>query len=100
MKKSLISSSIVDVGINQAEVGMYLAGDRQAASTAEQFRTANETYLDQLAKQPAKDNVIQTISIQTAHLFKNQKVLQQERALQIAKNRVDDLRLQIERLTH
>ena len=49
-KKSLISSSVVDVGTSESQVGMYLRGDNRAATTAEELRVAQETYGKLLAE--------------------------------------------------
>ncbi len=43
-KASLVSTSVVPAGAERATVGMYLAGDGEAAALAERLRTAQETY--------------------------------------------------------
>ncbi len=99
-KKSLISSSVVDVGTSESQVGMYRRGDTEAATIAEELRAAQETYNDLLAAQRAKESVIQTISVETARLFKNEKVLEEERALENAKRIVDELSARMEDFAH
>jgi len=63
----------VPAGARVAEVGMYLAGNAEAASLAEQLRRAQEDHARLLAAQPPKPNVFDTISCQTVGLLKGKK---------------------------
>jgi hypothetical protein len=97
-KHSLLSTSLVDIGASQAQVGMYLAGDVQAAATAEEFCAAQETYANLLAKHSANDNVFQTISTQTAHLFKTRQAVEEAKSLENAEHAVRDARQRLEQM--
>lgn len=83
-KDSYFSVSIVPAGSRETEVGMYLAGDAEAASRAEELREAQETRASLLAAQPPKESVFATISCQAAGLLGSKKksasVWQQELA--------------------
>ena len=72
-KDSLFATSIVPAGARTAEVGLYLAGDAEAASRAEELREAQETRARLLAAQPPKESVFETISCQAAGLLGNKK---------------------------
>ena len=72
-KDSFFSTSVVPAGARVVEVGMYLAGDAEAASLAEQLRRAQENHAELLAAQPPKPNVFDTFSCQTVGLFKGKK---------------------------
>jgi hypothetical protein len=72
-KESLFSTSIVPAGSRAAEVGLYLAGDTEAASLAEELRETQETRASVLAAQPPKENVFETISCQAAGLWGGKK---------------------------
>jgi hypothetical protein len=96
-KRSMISTSLVDVGSNHVQVGMYLAGDVQAAALAEDLRTFQETYAALLAEQQIKGNVVQTISTQTVGLITG-KTAQQRRELENAEKAVLEVQKRIEQL--
>jgi hypothetical protein len=95
-KRSVISTSLVDVGANHVQIGMHLAGDVQAATLAEDFRTAQEVHANLLAEQ-AKASVVQTISTQTVGLITG-KTAQQRRELENAEKAVSELQKRIEQL--
>jgi len=78
-KSSLISSSIVPAGAEQAQVGMYLQGDLEAATLAERLRQAEEARATVVAAQRSKDGVFDTISSQATVLFTGKKSEQQAR---------------------
>jgi hypothetical protein len=52
---------------------MYLAGDAEAASLAEQLRRAQEDHAGLLDAQPPKPTVFDSISCQTVGLLKTKK---------------------------
>jgi hypothetical protein len=72
-KDSLFSTSIVPAGLRTTEVGLYLAGDAEAASLAEELRIAQESLAGVLAAGPPKENVFETISCQAAGLLGSKK---------------------------
>ena len=91
-KSSLISSSIVPAGAEQAQVGMYLQGDLEAATLAEELRQAEEARAMFLTAHRAKDGVFDTISSQAAGLFTGKKTEQQAREeLREVNNAVKDV---------
>jgi hypothetical protein len=96
-KRSVMSTSLVDAGTEAVQVGMYLAGDLEAAALAEDFRNTEEIYADLLNKQKAKGNVIQTISTEAAGLLTG-KSARQRQELENAEKAVEELRGQIEQL--
>ena len=67
-KSSLVSTSVVPAGAQQAPIGMYLAGDAEAAALAERLRAAQEACAAVRAAH-AKDSVFDTLSNQAARLF-------------------------------
>ncbi len=72
-KSSLLSTSVVTAGAETAHVGLYLAGDQDAAAQAELLRHAQETRAAARVAKPAKENVFDTISLQTVSLFTGKK---------------------------
>lgn len=64
-KESLLSTSVVPAGARKAEVGLYLAGDAEAASLAEQLRRAQEEYARRLTAQPPKPSALDAFSSHT-----------------------------------
>ncbi len=98
-KRSLISTSVVPAGANQVQVGMYLAGDAEAADLAEELRRAQETRAAMLTAGPAKDSVLETISIQASGLFLGKKSESQARTeLKDAERNVDDVQNRLKQL--
>jgi hypothetical protein len=99
-KDSLWSRELVSAGARSAEVGMYLAGDVEAASLAEQLRLAQETRAKLAAGPSPKPNVLDAISCQTVGLLSPKKkpdpaaaenVAKAERALADAEARLKQL---------
>ena len=72
-KRSLISTSVGSAGTEQAQIGMYLACDAEAAALAEELRRAHETYATILKTLPTKECALETISNQAAGLFTGKK---------------------------
>lgn len=72
-KDSFWSDSVVPSGNRLEEIGLYLAGDAEAASLAEELRLVHESYLQLLTAQPPKPSVFGTISSQTASVFGKKK---------------------------
>jgi hypothetical protein len=72
-KTSLISTSVVAAGGDQAQVGMYLAGDIEASNLAEDLRRAQENHLLLLRARPPKDNVLESFSTQAVSIFTGKK---------------------------
>lgn len=67
-KTSLVSTSVVPAGAEQAPIGMYLAGDVEAAASAERLRTAQETCAALRAAR-AKYSLFDTLSSQASRFF-------------------------------
>lgn len=72
-KRSVISTSIVLAGTERAQIALYLSGDIEAATLAEDLCRAHEAYAAVLAAHPAKDCVLENISSQAAGLFTGKK---------------------------
>jgi hypothetical protein len=72
-KDSLFSASMVPAGAREAEVGMYLAGDAEAASLAEQLRRAQEEHAKRLAAQPPKPGVLDAFASHSVGWFAGKK---------------------------
>ncbi len=72
-KDSFWSNSVVPSGDRQVEVGLYMAGDAEAASLAEELRRVQESYLKLQATPPPKSSVLDTISSQTVGAFTKKK---------------------------
>ena len=93
-------SELVSAGGRSAQIGMYLAGDVEAASLAEQLRLAQETRAKLVAGPSPKPNVLDAISCQTVGLLSPKKkpdpaaaenVAKAERALADAEARLKQL---------
>jgi hypothetical protein len=69
-KKSLLSTSIALAGVEQAHVGLYLSGDREASDLAESLCQIQEAHGGALSKQMAKEatHLIETMhAVSTPH---------------------------------
>ena len=95
-KHSMMSTSLVSSGSDQVQVGMYLAGDVQAAALAEDLRLAQEAFGNLSMKHPKKD-VIHTMSTEAAGLLTG-KATRQRQELAKAEKTVSELQKQIEQL--
>jgi hypothetical protein len=98
-KESLFASAVVPAGGREAEVGMYLAGDAEAASLAEQLRKAQEEHARWLAAQPPRPSVLDTLSSHTVgwlaskrpEIVARRKLEQAEQALDEVRERLGQL---------
>jgi hypothetical protein len=98
-KDSFWSDSVVPSGNRMEEIGLYLAGDVEAASLAEELRRVHESYLQFLAIRPPKPSVFGTISSQTVSVFGKkkpsdehvQKLAEAEQALTDVRQRLKQL---------
>jgi hypothetical protein len=96
-KRSMMSSSVASIGNAELKIGMYLSGDVEAASLADDLRVAQQTYQSLLTKQSAKSDWLHTISTQTAdHL--TGKAARRRRELEDAKKTVAERQDRVERL--
>jgi hypothetical protein len=92
-KDSWWSTSVAPAGARRAEVGMYLAGDAEAAALAEQLRRAQEEHAKALAAQPPKPNVLDTLSSHSVGLFSGKKSdAETQRELEMAEQALADVR--------
>jgi hypothetical protein len=66
---SFWSDSIVSSGERTVEVGLYLAGDSEAASLAEQLRQASEDYQRLQAERSQKTKVLNNFTVHSVSLF-------------------------------
>jgi hypothetical protein len=99
-RESWLSATVVPAGGRQAEVGLYLAGDAEAASLAEQLRRAAEVYAERLAAQPPKPGVFDTLSSQTVGWLVSKKSdAQVRRDLEQAEEAFDDVRERLGQLS-
>lgn len=80
---------------DQAEVGVYLASDTQAAAVAEELRMSQERVADLRAKQSSSGNLFQTISLKSGSLFgsketakRRQELEDAEKAVRLAEDRL------------
>jgi hypothetical protein len=96
-KRSMISTSCVEAGSNQVQVGMYLAGNLEAASLAEDLRNAQERQAELLAKNKSNGNVFHTISTQTVGRFTGEAA-QRRQALEDAQKNLAEVRQRIAQL--
>jgi hypothetical protein len=67
-KTSLVSTAVVPAGAEQSSIGMYLAGDAQAAALAEQLRIAQESCAALQAAR-SKASVFDSLSSQAVRVF-------------------------------
>lgn len=72
-KDSFWSETIAPSGDREVEVGLYLAGDAEAASLAEALRRVQEAYLDLLAAQPPQPSALDKFSHQAVGFFTTKK---------------------------
>jgi hypothetical protein len=96
-KRYMMSTSVVPSASGEAQVGMYVVGDVEAATLAEDLRASQETYAELLAQQQARGNVIHTISTQTVDVITG-KAARQRQELENAENTVSEIQKRIEEL--
>ncbi len=72
-KTSVFSTSVVPAGADQTLVGMYLAGDLQAAALAEELRRVLEVRAMLPPPRPANECALDTFSTQAAGFFTGKK---------------------------
>ncbi|HEX3724999.1 MAG TPA: hypothetical protein VHV08_02100 [Pirellulales bacterium] len=72
-KTTFLSTSVVPSGVERLPIGMYLAGDAEAAALAERLRLAQDSRQALQTAHAAKENVFDTISSQTVGLFTGKK---------------------------
>ena len=77
-KRSVISTSVVSIGASQIQVGMYLAGDTEAAIKAENLRISLDKYGELLAIHPVTNSMFRTISTETTSFFGGNKPVQRQ----------------------
>jgi hypothetical protein len=100
-KSSLLSTSVAPAGEDRIAVGMYLAGDAEALTLAEDLRKAQDAKAAALSAPRPKENVFETISSQTVVLFTGKKTDAQSRKdLSAADAKVRELRNQLQQLAH
>jgi hypothetical protein len=97
-KRTLFATSVVPSGGAQVQVGMYLLGDAQAASLAEELWLSQEIRENLLLSQPKSEGVIHSISTPAVGLFSD-KATRQREALIRAEQTVLDVQKQIEQLS-
>ncbi len=98
-KDSFWSETVETSGDRVVPVGLYLAGDAEAASLAEELRRAQETYARRLAQPPPKPSVFDTISSQTVGLFSSKKPHAPEnKELKAAKEALTDVETRLKQL--
>jgi hypothetical protein len=104
-KTTFLSSSVAEGGASRSTIGMYLAGDDEAAELAEQLHLAQEACATAVAVRAAKDNVFDALSAQTVSLLSGKKSPQTRQDAERAQKAVRDLtrpaapRLSVERLS-
>jgi hypothetical protein len=96
-KRSMVSTSIVPSGSEQTQIGMYLAGDLDAAGLAEDLRLAQDAHAH-LLKQARSTRLIQTISTETASLITG-RAARQRQEQQKSEQAVADLQHELESLS-
>jgi hypothetical protein len=96
-KRTVFSTSVVSSGATQLQVGMYLVGDAQAASLAEELWLSQEIRESLLSNQPKSESVIHSISTEAAGLFSD-KAQRPRDELVRAERAVLELQKQIEQL--
>jgi hypothetical protein len=96
-KRTMLSTSVVSVGLKQAQIGMYLSPDAECAALADELRTREKTYEDLLAKAQTKGNVFQTISTQASGLLTGAKS-QQRKKLQEVEEAVLEIQNRLKQL--
>jgi hypothetical protein len=72
-KDSFWSETIAPSGNRKVEVGLYLAGDAEAASLAEALRRVQEEYFELLATQPPPPSALDKFSHQAVGFFSTKK---------------------------
>lgn len=66
---SFWSESVVTSGERNVEVGLYLAGDREAAALADQLREASDYYQELKTAKPPKTNVLTSFTVHSVNPF-------------------------------
>jgi hypothetical protein len=98
-RHSVFSTSQVEAGGDRVQVGMYLAGNLEAARLAEGLRIAQERYDALLARQQSKGHVFQVISTSTVGLITG-SAAQERQSVQEAEKTVAETQQQIQRLAN
>lgn len=98
-KSTLFSTSVAPAGGAAAEVGLFLAGDIEAAALAEELRRAQDAVAKLTAAQPPKESVFDTISHQTVGWFVARKPVSDPLAeLEAAKQALSEVRQNLDLL--
>ncbi len=97
-KRATFSTTVVPSGTEQAQIGLYLSGDSEAAAVAEDFRRVQETRAVLVAR-PSKDCPLETFSTQAVVLLTGKKSESQARKeLDEAERAVVDVYNQLQQL--
>ena len=89
-KRSVISTTVVASGRTQATVGMYLSGDGEAATAAENLRVSQDIYNELQADRLARTTVFRPISSETNSLFAGKKAVQERETYRAAIEAVNE----------
>jgi hypothetical protein len=99
-KHSVISTSVVPSGADQAHIGLYLAGNAEATAVAEDFCRVQEARASLLAARQGKDCAFETFSTQAVVLFTGKKSESQARKeLDDAERAVSEVQNQLQQLS-
>ena len=83
-KDSFFSNTVAQGGSQRVELGLYLAGDAEAAARSEELRVAQDAVAALPPLQPHKENTFDAISQQTVGFFVAKKPVAPEAAKQRA----------------
>ncbi len=88
-KQSMLSSSESSSGGLQTSVGMYLVGDAEGGTSAEQLRKAQDQYQLALAVRQQKSDLWHTISRAASSVFERGATLRNRRSIEEARKSLD-----------
>jgi len=95
---SFWSSTTAVAGAKELEVGLYLAGDVEAASLAEELRKVQADLARLQTAPPAKSSMLDSISGQTVGLFSTKKPDARQKKIEAAADAVSDVRRRLSQL--
>jgi hypothetical protein len=98
-KHSLMSESVVSIGGQQTEVGMFLLGDAEALATAEQLRNLQNVCERLSGGGDKKSNLFHAISTGTENVFARSAMQRKRAKLQQATKALDEVRARLVQLS-
>jgi hypothetical protein len=97
-KHSMIGTSVSSIGGQRTSIGMYLVGDVEAATTAEDFRKAQDAYQQIVAGQ-GKSKFAQAISTSAGSVFAREALKRKQSSVDEAARSFEAVQEHIKRLS-